>query len=69
MKSQISISKKKFQVLLAQQHSQIDVAVLIAQNEMLQRQADETGIKLPELDEILQPIIESCTKDSISNGK
>lgn len=57
------------QVLLTQQQSQIDAAVKIAQSELLQRQADEAGIKLMEFDEVLQPIIESCTKDSISNGK
>ncbi|XP_063699895.1 calcium homeostasis endoplasmic reticulum protein [Culicoides brevitarsis] len=56
-------------VLLTQQQSQIDAAVKIAQAELLQRQADEAGIKLSDFDAVLQPIIESCTKDSISNGK
>lgn len=31
-------------------------------------QADEHNIRLTEFDTILQPIIDSCTKDSISAG-
>lgn len=56
-------------MLLQQQQKQIDQALKLAQNELLQRQADEAEIQLPELDGVLQPIIDSCTKDSISHGK
>uniref|UniRef100_A0A336MLT5 CSON001959 protein n=1 Tax=Culicoides sonorensis TaxID=179676 RepID=A0A336MLT5_CULSO len=73
LREQIQQSEQNLQaqhsVLLNQQQTQIDAAVKIAQNELLQRQADENGIKLQELDALLQPIIDSCTKDSISNGK
>uniref|UniRef100_A0A336MKG8 CSON001959 protein n=1 Tax=Culicoides sonorensis TaxID=179676 RepID=A0A336MKG8_CULSO len=71
LREQIQQSEQNLQaqhsVLLNQQQTQIDAAVKIAQNELLQRQADENGIKLQELDALLQPIIDSCTKDSISN--
>lgn len=39
------------------------------ETEELKKLADECSIDLSELDSILQPIIDSCTKDSISNGK
>ncbi|KAL5291724.1 CHERP family protein [Megaselia abdita] len=54
---------------MKQQTKQIDDAIVGAQNETLQCQADENGIDLGEFDSILQPIIDSCTKDSISAGK
>lgn len=54
---------------MKQQTKQIDDAIVGAQNETLQCQADENGIDLEEFDNILQPIIDSCTKDSISAGK
>lgn len=54
---------------MKQQTKQIDDAIVAAQNETLQMQADENGIDLSEFDSILQPIIDSCTKDSISAGK
>lgn len=56
-------------VLLQQQQVQIDEAVTRAQNDALVKQADEHKISLSDFDAILQPIIDSCTKDSISNGK
>lgn len=56
-------------VLLQQQQVQIDEAVTRAQNDALVQQADEHKISLSDFDAILQPIIDSCTKDSISNGK
>ena len=57
------------QVLLQQQQSQIDESILKAQHETLLKQADENNIRLAEFDAILQPIVDSCTKDSISAGK
>lgn len=54
---------------MKQQTKQIDDAIVGAQNETLQGQATENGIELGEFDSILQPIIDSCTKDSISAGK
>lgn len=54
---------------MKQQTKQIDDAIVGAQNETLQCQATENGIELGEFDSILQPIIDSCTKDSISAGK
>jgi calcium homeostasis ER protein len=55
-------------VLLQQQKSQIEEAIAKAQADYIIRCAQENQISLTELDDILQPIIESCTKDSISNG-
>lgn len=54
---------------MQQQQSQIDESILKAQNELLMKQAEENNINLPEFDRILQPIVDSCTKDSISAGK
>lgn len=56
-------------VLLQQQQVQIDEAVTRAQNDSLVKQSDENKISLSDFDAILQPIIDSCTKDSISNGR
>lgn len=56
-------------VLLQQQQVQVEAAVVKCENDDLQREADASGIPLQELYTILQPIIDSCTKDSISNGK
>lgn len=55
-------------VLLQQQQVQIDEAVTRAQNDALVKQADDSKISLSDFDAKLQPIIDSCTKDSISNG-
>lgn len=54
---------------MAQQKKQIDEAIEAAQNSQLEKNADELNISLKEFDSILQPIIDSCTKDSISQGK
>lgn len=55
-------------VLLQQQKSQIEEAIFKAQAEHITMCAQENQISLCELEQILQPIIDSCTKDSISNG-
>lgn len=54
---------------MQQQQSQIDEAILKAQHDALLKLADENKIRLAEFDAILQPIVDSCTKDSISTGK
>lgn len=56
-------------VLLQQQQVQVEAAVAKCECEELQREADSSGVPLTELYGILQPIIDSCTKDSISTGK
>jgi hypothetical protein len=60
---------KNLKVLLAQQKNQIEEAISRAQTEYIQRLAADNGVTLSELDGILQPIIDNCTKDSISHGK
>lgn len=59
----------QWQVLMQQQQKQIDEAIEKAQNETVLKQAEENNIRLADFDAILQPIIDSCTKDSISAGK
>ncbi|KAH7970233.1 hypothetical protein HPB49_001573 [Dermacentor silvarum] len=54
------------QVLLQQQQVQLDEAIRKAQDDKLMAQAKSCDIEIAELDKILQPIIESCTKDAIS---
>jgi len=54
--------------LLQQQKTDIEEALTKAQFEYITRCAQENEISLTELDEILQPIIQACTKDSIANG-
>lgn len=56
-------------VLLQQQQAQIEAAVVKCECDDLQREADASGVPLNELYTILQPIIDTCTKDSISTGK
>lgn len=54
---------------MQQQQAQIDDGLIRAQNELIEMLADENDIDVMEFDSILQPIIDSCTKDSISAGK
>lgn len=56
-------------VLLQQQQAQVEQIVAKCELNDLQKQAENCGISLQEIHSILQPIIDSCTKDSISNGK
>ncbi|XP_012550792.1 calcium homeostasis endoplasmic reticulum protein isoform X2 [Bombyx mori] len=73
LKEQITQSENNLNaqhaVLIQQQQVKINELVSKAQMESLQIMADENNINLSELDNILQPIIDSCTKDSISSGK
>lgn len=55
--------------MLQQQQKQIDEAINKAQNDVIHKQAEDYNVYLAEFDEILQPIIDACTKDSISTGK
>ncbi|XP_072941001.1 calcium homeostasis endoplasmic reticulum protein isoform X2 [Epargyreus clarus] len=73
LKEQITQSESNLNaqhaVLIQQQQAKINELVAKAQVEKIQMMADENNISLPELDNILQPIIDTCTKDSISSGK
>ncbi|XP_055376962.1 calcium homeostasis endoplasmic reticulum protein [Condylostylus longicornis] len=73
LREQIHQSEKNLtaqhSALRQQQDNQIDDAIEKAQNESLELQADDNNIRLADFDLVLQPIIESCTKDSISAGK
>lgn len=55
-------------MLIQQQQVKINELVSKAQVKKIQMMAEENNISLAELDSILQPIIDSCTKDSISSG-
>ncbi|XP_032310719.1 calcium homeostasis endoplasmic reticulum protein isoform X6 [Drosophila ananassae] len=54
--------------LMTQKTKQIEEAIATAQTTQLEQLAQEQGIVLRDFDAVLQPIIESCTKDSISAG-
>lgn len=56
-------------VLQQQQRSNIQESVHKAREAQLQEQSKSCGVKLQELEQLLGPIVESCTKDSISSGK
>lgn len=53
---------------MKQQKTQIEDVIEMAQKAQLESMAAGHHIKLSEMDAILQPIIDSCTKDSISTG-
>lgn len=53
---------------MQQQQKQIEEAVEKAQWDAVLKQAEENGLRLTDFDSVLQPIIDSCTKDSISAG-
>lgn len=55
--------------LMAQQQGRVEDAVRLAQENTLQSNAQNTNTDLIVFDSVLQPIIDSCTKDSISAGK
>lgn len=56
-------------VLMQQQQAQVESAIIKCEQEELQREANACNVNLQELYNLLQPIIDSCTKDSISSGK
>ncbi|CAK9302594.1 unnamed protein product [Gordionus sp. m RMFG-2023] len=59
----------QFQSLLNQQQAKVKNVVATAQFGKLVQLSEECNINLSELDMIVNPIIESCTKEAISNGK
>lgn len=56
-------------VLLQQQQAQVEIVVSKCESRDLQTESELCDVNLTEVYNILQPIIDSCTKDSISNGK
>uniref|UniRef100_A0A1B6G4R8 Calcium homeostasis endoplasmic reticulum protein n=1 Tax=Cuerna arida TaxID=1464854 RepID=A0A1B6G4R8_9HEMI len=56
-------------VLMQQQQAAIDETIAKTQKENMNAEAVECHLNFAELDAVLQPIIDSCTKDSISSGK
>lgn len=59
----------KLQVLDQQKEGQMREGIYVARGEVLRNEAADLELSVVELDELLGPITESCTKDSISNGK
>ena len=57
------------QVTLQQQRKQTEETIKLQQEREVMGNAVENGINMPELDVLLQPIMDSCTKESISQGK
>ncbi|XP_059487556.1 calcium homeostasis endoplasmic reticulum protein isoform X2 [Neocloeon triangulifer] len=57
------------QAMAQRQQTQAEEAIRQAQEEKLCIMAEEVGIDCSELNSLLQPIINSCTKDAISQGK
>ncbi|XP_017080873.1 calcium homeostasis endoplasmic reticulum protein [Drosophila eugracilis] len=55
--------------LMTQKTKKIEETIAAAQTAQQEQMASEQGIVLRDFDGVLQPIIESCTKDSISAGK
>ncbi|KAK4325591.1 hypothetical protein Pmani_003834 [Petrolisthes manimaculis] len=56
-------------VLEQQKEGQMREGIYVAVGEVLRNEASDLGFSTPDLDDLLGPITESCTKDSISNGK
>lgn len=73
LREQIRQSEQNLQAqhtaLMQQQQKTIDEMLPNTQKEFLEKAAKEEGIDLAAFDLVLQPIIESCTKDNISAGK
>ncbi|KAJ7308257.1 hypothetical protein JRQ81_008783 [Phrynocephalus forsythii] len=57
------------QQLLALRQEQISAAVTLAVEQQMQKALEETQLDVNEFDNLLQPIIDTCTKDAISAGK
>ena len=56
-------------VLQQQERDTVQDAVAKARESQLEEQSRSCNVKLSELENLLLPIIETCTKDSISSGK
>ncbi|XP_022087763.1 calcium homeostasis endoplasmic reticulum protein-like [Acanthaster planci] len=61
--------QKQHEVFLLQQQEQIELGIVSAQNQEIQNLAKELEVDIGDFDTRLQTIIDSCTKDAISNGK
>ncbi|XP_058148619.1 calcium homeostasis endoplasmic reticulum protein [Dasypus novemcinctus] len=57
------------QHLLALRQEQVTAAVARALEQQMQKLLEETQLDVNEFDNLLQPIIDTCTKDAISAGK
>ncbi|XP_030876015.1 calcium homeostasis endoplasmic reticulum protein isoform X2 [Leptonychotes weddellii] len=57
------------QHLLALRQEQVTAAVAHAVEQQMQKLLEETQLDMNEFDNLLQPIIDTCTKDAISAGK
>lgn len=57
------------QHLLMQRQEQITAAIALAMEQQIQKLLSETQLDMTEFDNLLQPIIDTCTKDAISAGK
>ena len=57
------------QVLMQQQKHQTEEVLKQQQENTMMQQARDTGVNLIEFDSLLMPIMDSCTKESISQGK
>uniref|UniRef100_A0A4W3JYE3 Calcium homeostasis endoplasmic reticulum protein n=1 Tax=Callorhinchus milii TaxID=7868 RepID=A0A4W3JYE3_CALMI len=57
------------QHLLMQRQEQITAAIAHAMEQQIQKLLSETQLDMTEFDSLLQPIIDTCTKDAISAGK
>lgn len=66
--SEMNLAAQK-ELMQRKQDSQMDDIIATIQTDAIAAQADEKNIRLPEFDSVLQPIMDSCTKDSISAGK
>jgi len=55
--------------LMSQQQKQIEESIRIVQDAEIKQSSSELGVDLGELDTVLAPIIDNCTKDAISAGK
>ena len=55
--------------MLQQQRILIEDSIAKAENDDLKKLATDCGIDFNEFDGVLQPIIDTCTKDAISAGK
>ncbi|CAE1284660.1 CHERP [Acanthosepion pharaonis] len=73
MQEQIKQSEQnlnaQYQSLIQQQQIQIEEAIVKARKKKMDQLSENCEIDLEELDKTVQPIIESCTKDAILNGK
>lgn len=54
---------------MQQQQGQVETTITKCESAEVLREGENSKLNLNQFNTILQPIIDSCTKDSISNGK